>query len=338
MQHHRLENINRLLDETTWAFVDVYRQFASAGQKNIDWRNALGWIIRMSYACVAHKYCKGKAYWNATGEASFNTAAYNHQCGNNTYSLRALADGKDIAHEGGACLAKLVHGSVEEAVRAGKRLQALLVGVERLGDFNAKEILWHGVLLREAFDFVMGRRSHGVRLRKTLFEHALYGTGGLRGLTAFYPAVTHADASECAADLRRYLETHHDLRFHEGHDLQWALCMLQKTLNVGYSRTIKELCFKDAECFSTWHARLATYPLGLTFFKSMAENVGAGSEFSQFLDRCTEISKLVEKKNLEGDSTCRVCWRQAGVQIPANNRNSHATFGCDRQKPKTCPG
>ena len=62
-----------------------------------------------------------------------------------------LKDVTEYASELPDLLATLVAGTPAAAVKAGLKLQAFfLEKISQVGAFNAKELLWWGVLLREA--------------------------------------------------------------------------------------------------------------------------------------------------------------------------------------------
>ena len=153
------------------------------------------------------------------------------------------------ARECGTLLKNLVELPVSQAVDEALRLQTLLLGtdINGMGHFNTKEVMWHCVLLREAYDHVHSPSGASViAFRQKIFEKSLYGSGGLQGLRLLYPRVTPRTAHECAEDLRQYLESTRGVTLMEAHDNQWGLCAFQKSVNAGYKRKPPMELVKDA--------------------------------------------------------------------------------------------
>ena len=327
LRDYRFENCSRMLDETTWAFIGVYRSFAS-GRPTRNWENVLGWLIRNEFTCIPRAYEQGMMYLAATPEAKFNTSAYNHQCGHNKSMMEIMASLLPMAELCANYLRTIVYGKPAEAVAVAALLKPRLLETTGLGHFNVKEIMWHAILLREAFDWKQKRRGNGLGIRKQIFVESLYGTGGLRGLALFYPAVQEQTTTACAQDLQQYLCDEYSFHFHEAHDEQWSLCLFQKTLNTKYNRRLLNSQLKPACYFATWHQRFTEYPLGIGFFQELAGNVGLEDEFLEFAAQCSELHKLIKQGKLAGDNSCRLCWREAGVSLKRNSRQSHKQFAC----------
>ena len=73
-------------------------------------------------------------------------------------------------------------------------------------------------------------------LRHHFKYETLYGSGAVRGLTIFFPSLK-ANLQGAAADaLRRAFFYRHGVKFPEAHDLQWNLCLFQKSCNPCYAR------------------------------------------------------------------------------------------------------
>ena len=207
-----------------------------------------------------------------------------------------------------------------DAIEAGHRLRTILSGVSRLGPFNVKECLQLGVLLREAHDTACDLHSD-VSIRISLFQSSLYGTGGARGLTCFYPGVKDADVNFYAADLRVYMHVTHGIFFTDGHDLQWDLWCFQPTINVMYTRSFAERSLPVSE-FALWYDRISTYPLGKEFFRNVAAGVGCGELFDEWFARCKQIRLTVACGKASPDISCRRCVASV-AGAPENHRFSH---------------
>ena len=179
------ENCDRLLDETTWVFIAHCRSLSFG---TLWWQNVFFWLLRSIYTCTPRAYTAGHTYANMTGENQFNTRAYNTHIGNNACFRPVLQSCLEVADEASECLKTLVmERKVGKAVEAGYALKGILLKATGLAEFNVKELLWGGVLLREARDYSAGRNS-SEELRKKLFEQSLYGTGAVRGMRIFFLA------------------------------------------------------------------------------------------------------------------------------------------------------
>ena len=340
LRSHRLENVDRLLDSTTWEFIEVYRTFAAAHRQRASWSDVLGWLLQNSFTCVAKPFADLSAFWQCSSDTVFNTTAYNHQCGNYASLQALLNSGAEKSAVGGRFLKALVTSDVDDAVAAGLELQSVLLSICGLGHFNTTEALWHCVLLREAFLYVSGaarQSQRAARLRKQLFASPdlLYGPGGLNGLTLFFPAVAGTTVGSCAAELREYLQDRHSLVFEQAHGLQWGLCMFSKGCNTAYNRRFDDTSvdsFRDAQFYAEWHRRLTTYPLGIRYFQDLARTMDAVEEFEAFLSRAAKLARLVERHEIEPDCVCRACWHECGVGIPINNRRGHGFYNCNKKK------
>ena len=80
----------------------------------------------------------------------------------------------------------------------------------------------------------------------------------MQGLLLFYPSVTEGTAEAAATDLRDELRKL-GIYLPELHDLQWMLCLFQKSLNVNYSRQPPELITKAPQLTREW-VRLLGHP------------------------------------------------------------------------------
>ena len=145
-------------------------------------------------------------------EPKFNKDAYNNCCGaQRVFDIIMGSIAAAGVHERCAAeLEALVMLPTTDAIEAGHRLRTILSGVSRLGPFNVNECLQLGVLLREAHDTACDLHSD-VSIRISLFQSSLYGTGGARGLTCFYPGVKDADVHLYASDLRVYMHVTHGI-------------------------------------------------------------------------------------------------------------------------------
>jgi len=249
-------------------------------------------------------------------EVLFNTSAYNHQCGNWQTFHGILLCLHPRAGECSALLKNMVELPVSKAVDEALRLQTLLLAsdIHGMGHFNTKEVIWHCVLLREAYDYVHSRSGVSlIAFRQRLFAKSLYGTGGLQGLRLFHSRVTQKTAHECAEDLRQYLESTHGVIFMEAHDNQWGLCDFQKSVNAGYNRKPRMVGLKDAGFFCDWHERIQTYPGGPLLFKMICEGVRLGDDFDAFFEGAGLVAKSVQQGALKRDVSCRYCWFLAGA-------------------------
>ena len=222
------ENISRMFDASTWSYIGHAR--VVCGREAVSWTHVFFWILRVEYTCLPRPFCARRQSQYSdpdVREAHFNTKAYNHQCGNWQTLQGILVCLRARGGECGTLLKNLVELPVSRAVDEAQKLQRLLLGgeIEGMGHFNTKELLWHCVLFREAYDHIHGRSGSSlIAFRQRLFATTLFGSGGLQGLRIFYPRVTQQTAHECAEELRQYLECTHGVTFMEAHDNQWGLC------------------------------------------------------------------------------------------------------------------
>ena len=319
---HRLrasffENISRMFDPTTWTYISHARLVCR--METASWRHVFFWILRVEYTGLPRPFrTRGQSQYSNPDirEVLFNTSAYNHQCGNWQTFHGILLCLHPRAGECSALLKNMVELPVSKAVDEALRLQTLLLAsdIHGMGHFNTKEVIWHCVLLREAYDYVHNRSGVSlIAFRQRLFAKSLYGTGGLQGLRLFYPRVTQKTAHECAEDLRQYLESTHGVIFMEAHDNQWGLCDFQKSVNAGYNRKPRMVGLKDAGFFCDWHERIQTYPGGPLLFKMICEGVRLGDDFDAFFEGAGLVAKSVQQGALKRDVSCRYCWFLAGA-------------------------
>ena len=287
----------------------------------------------MEYTCLPRPFCaQGQLKYVDPDiqEAFFNTSAYNHQCGYWQTFHGILVCLRPRAGECGTLLKNLVELPVSEAVDAALTLQTLLHGsdIHGMGHFNTKEVIWHCVLLREAYDYVHSRSSDSlIAFRHLLFAKSLYGSGGVQGLRLFYPRVTPQTAHEHAEDLRQYLASTHGVTFMEAHDNQWCLCSFQKSVNAGYNRKPPMAVVKDAGFFSDWHEKIRTYPGGSRLFKMICVGVRLGDEFDEFFEGAGLVATSVQQGALKRDVSCRYCWFLAGAMTNRAGKSfSHKHF------------
>ena len=107
-------------------------------------------------------------------------------------------------------------------------LSAQVCGIKK---FNAKEMLFHIILICEVTLDDHVRTTHS---RQHLAGFSFLSNGGLQGLKLFFPFVTSKSAVACAGILRQDILEHTGRCFPDLHDLQWALCLFQKTCNTDY--------------------------------------------------------------------------------------------------------
>ena len=335
------ENISRMFDSTTWTYIGHARLVCRT--KAASWTNVFFWIVRVEYTCLPRPFCvRGQSLYSDLDrpEARFNTAAYNHQCGN-WLALRGILQClRPSAGKCGELLRDLVELPTSKAVDAALKLQTLLIGsdIHGMGHFNTKKVMWHCALLREAYDYVLGRSSRSlIAFRQRLFLNSSYGPGGLQGLRLLYPRVTQKTAHECAEDLRQYLKSSHGVTFVEAHDNQWGLCGFQKSVNPTYNRKPPAEALKDAGFFCDWHDRIRTYPGGPRLFKMICEGMHLGDEFDEFFVGAGLVAKRVQQGALKRDVSCRYCWVIAGAMTPLNRNYRHSYFAalgavCDERR------
>ena len=318
LQQKRIENVSRMLDRSTWEFIAYYR----AIHMPANWIKLFFYIVRSEYTCVPRKYGPCIDYASErVEEADFNRDAYNHMCGHwpqlQTLLRKLLCKKK----EWGELLKSFVLGSCQCAAQAGLRMKEDLP----IGRFNRQELLWHFVLLREAFVYNGFTPSAGiVRLRESLFGTCLFGNGGLDGLRVFFPNVRVTTAASDAVYLLRYLTKKHGLLFHEMHCLQWLLCAFQKTLNPGYHRKYT-FVIRPASFFVDWHERVASYPAAAELFGGIAAMSRCSAEWTQFLSSAKDVHRSVSEGSLQADTQCRSCWLAAGVPLGVKKR-THSEF------------
>ena len=319
------ENINRMYDHGTWAFIQYARQALPVA--STQWARLFFWVFRSSYTCTSRRFWGSIRYESlAEVETSFNINAYNHQCGRWDCLRVGLVKLIDVSEELGALTERIVVGNVGIAVRAMHQMRSLLF--DTLGEwvFNINEAQWHLVLLREANLFIKGKGGDSVeRFRCDCFQECLYGSGGLQGLQLFYPRASQATAEDCAQDLIGYFNMSSQIAFNEAHDLQWQCCLFVKSVNIAYCRKAPAATLRDAEYFAMWHERIVTYPGGRKLFRSIAANVGLGDQFDTFLSQCLELRRQIRAGKLRSDCSCRRCWSDLEI-TPTSGRWWHSDW------------
>ena len=97
-----------------------------------------------------------------------------------------------------------------------------------------------------------------MKFRKELFRESHFGDGGLLGLKLFFPGVTNTTTHAACIELREYMFSIYKMPFANEHELQWDLCVFQKTINLGYKRMPRRNPPQTLAHFAAWYDRMST--------------------------------------------------------------------------------
>ena len=284
----------------------------------------------MVYTCTPKLYDNGKCYESVSlkmDSNEFNNIAYNHfRC--NWAALKPAIESLRQKKDLGPQLCKFVTGAFRVALVAAADLRLILLRSTNLADFNTKEVLWHCILLREAYLYVIGGRVQDLlRFRAAVFQEPLFGDGALEGIRTFYPRATKSSLKDVVADLRAFMSEELDVQFAHSDSLQWCLCMLSKTLNYGYNRTFSSRLL-TAEELAQWYDRVSSYPAGDYLFVGFASLSNKTEEWHTFVQGCKDLREAINNKLILGTTSCRACWKRVGIRCVSSfsSKYSHECF------------
>ena len=308
LQKLRIENLTRMLDETTWAFIGYYSGIVHLAQK--DWTNIFFYLVRSVFTCVPRKYQSSVRYGcTSTRDGKFDRSAYNHFIGDWSH-LSAIVEGLNESPriaQFGPCLEEICLGSAADAIRAAQRFGDILP-VTGLGDFNMQEILWHAILLREQFAAAnIIKRPMILHVRKTVFAQCRWGPGALLGTE---PALIMVRKS-WQVDLLKRLES-------ETKHEEWGVQRKQTFLEE-YAQQAADKVGRAVRCITAcafyavrWSAVLAIFfPTGgtkeepldivanlLASYIYLRENAWRKRDILSLLCMPTELERLAGRRNL----------------------------------------
>ncbi|CAK0905253.1 unnamed protein product, partial [Prorocentrum cordatum] len=283
---------DRLCDTTTWAFIKCYEELL------------LIWDTLPDVAVVA-EFMLYNVFTGAPQPYGPELTATFRGC----YNQRNRADFPKIlqaCREGGVFfrlgehITKIMDASTSVPWLLGSmaQIEAALLGVKGIGAFNAKEFLWHIILLHEA------RTNAHSPLREYFVGKSLFGNGACDGLRIFYPLLTASRIDDAARDLYSALE---DLGIWLPcmHSLQWKLCLFQKSLNACYTRPAPgdRSMVKEPSRVKIW-AQLLRHPHWPSLRREIL-SYGLGNELCHF-EHSIEVLQNVPR-HLPGHVTCRTC-------------------------------
>ena len=292
------ENMDRLLDNTTWLIIDAYLLIDWKYSDRSDWPCLSKYILLTSYTGQPRKYEDTAGAKNITFGRAYNKR-------NRGYFVALLENCKKMEVFGkvGELLRHILalSGDDNSSLAAFGEVERILMQVRGLKDFNVKEFLWHIILIDElSFTRISA-------LRVYFRSRTLWGSGGRAGLKLYFPVVVKSMENEAALQVREgfcklgvYLPCMHSL--------QWKLCVTQKSLNIDYKRLAPpdiDTRVKTPASLAKWK-RLLQHPYWVELRKE-ALSFGDGElkqELCQFESSVQQFAKLPQSLS---DITCRHC-------------------------------